>query len=154
MRRTRELGYPRRATDLIEDVVGWLLGVAMILGCGIALFVGLTEFTAALRQSRVEMATRTPVVATVAADAGSTLVGRRGIPRLHGWTTVTWTAPDGTPAAGATIVAPGTAAGTAIPLWVTRDGVVTRPPTSPAHALGAGLASVLAVLLVDAGLIS
>src|ERR1700748_3637727 len=154
MRRPRAPAARRRGADLVEDVVAGLLGVPAILGCGIALFVGLAVSTAALQQSRTEVATRTPVVATVAVEAGSPLLGGRGIPRLRALATVTWTAPDGTPAADTVIVPPGTVAGTAVAIWVPRDGAVTSPTRSPANAIGAGLASGLAVLLVDVGLIS
>ncbi len=144
----------RRPTDLLEDVVAWLLGAAAVLACGIALVAALTGFTAGLQRSHVETATRTPAVATVAADARSAPVSVHGIAQLRASATVTWTAPDGTTGMGTVLVPPGTAAGAAVPIWVTRDGAVTNPPISPAYALGAGLASGLAVLVLGAGLIS
>jgi hypothetical protein len=65
-----------------------------------------------------------------------------------------WTAPDGTPGSGTVLVATGTAAGTTLPIWITGDGIVTRPPTSPARALGVGLVNGVVVLMLDAGLVA
>jgi len=56
VRGSPELDAPRRPTDLLEDVVARLLGAVAIFGCGVALLVGLTEFTATLQRSRVEAA--------------------------------------------------------------------------------------------------
>jgi hypothetical protein len=92
-------------------------------------------------------------VAIVTTDARSVPV-QGLLPRLRASATVTWTAPDGTTGLGTVLVPPGTAAGTAVPIWVTRDGAVANPPASPAYAIGAGLACGLAVQALAAALIS
>jgi hypothetical protein len=45
-------------------------------------------------------------------------------------------------------------AATANPVVSTRDGALTGPPTTAAQALGSGLASGLAVMMLDAALVS
>jgi hypothetical protein len=139
VRRSPELDAPRRATDLLEDVVARLLGAVAIFGCGVALLVGLTEFTATLQRSRVETATRSSVVPTAPDESRrSVLISGRGSPHLRISKMTTRRA----------------SAATANPVVSTRDGALPGPPTTAAQALGSGLASGLAVMMLDAALVS
>ncbi len=148
MRSAREPGFRRRSTDWFEDAVAWLLSAAAVLGLGVALAVGLSQFATASDRARVEAATSIPVRATLVDDAASESVTGM-MPLVQVPAGVTWTGPDGTPRRGSVAVAAGARAGTTVPVWLTRDGVLTGAPTTPAEAIGVGVGAGLTVVLVD-----
>jgi hypothetical protein len=71
-----------------------------------------------------------------------------------------WTAPDGKKMTGQVSVQPGTRAGTAVPVWTTRDGRLTGPPLQDSQVAEQGdlaeIATVvtLAILLAVTGLLA
>ena len=128
-----------RPTDLLEDVVAWLLGAAAIVAArsprrGVDRVHGRAEAARTSRRPRGRLPSRSWRLT-------------RGPTRWRAWhpaaapsATVTWTAPDGTTGVGTALVPPGPRPD-GRPDLGHRDGAVTNPPTSPAYALGAGLAS-------------
>lgn len=144
----------RRPTDRFEDTVAWLLCAVALLGLGAALAAGLTEFAAGMDRVRTEAATRTPVTATLVDDAPSAAVSPSGPPRVRIPAAVAWTMPDGSRGIGTAIVSVGTPAGSPVPIWITSDGERTGAPTTPPGAVGAGILTGLAVLMLDAGVVT
>lgn len=63
-----------------------------------------------------------------------------------------WTAPDGKAVTGQVSAQPGTAAGTTVRVWTTRDGQLTDPPLQDSQVaeqtVSAGIAGVLALAIV------
>jgi hypothetical protein len=141
---------PRRSTDWFEDAVAWLLSVVAVLGLGVALAVGLSEFAAGTERARVESATRVPADATLVADAPRATESFTGVPLVQVPATVTVTAPDGEQKVGTAAVGVGTRAGATVPVWLTSDGEMTSAPGTPSGALAAGVGAGLAVLVADA----
>ena len=154
MRSVQEPRLPRRSTDWFEDAVAWLLSVVAVLGLGVALVVGLSEFAAGMDRARVESATRTPAAATLVADAPRASESFTGMPLVQVPATVTWTAPDGTRKVGTAVVGVGTRAGSTVPVWLTGDGEMTSAPATPSGAVGLGVGAGLAVLVMDACVIA
>lgn len=150
MRSTHESRPRRRSTDWFEDVVAWLLSAVAVLGLAVALVVGLREFTAGTERVRAESATRVAATATLVEDAPLAVDSPTGMPLVQAPATVSWTAPDGTRKVGTAVVGVGTRAGATIPIWLTGDGALSSAPTTPFGAVGAGVASGVAVLAVDA----
>ncbi|TNC20479.1 Rv1733c family protein [Amycolatopsis alkalitolerans] len=64
--------------------------------------------------------------------------------------TVRWTLPGGEARTGTTAVEPGTAAGTAVPVWLDAAGGLTARPVSPADAAGIATAAGALVAFVAA----
>lgn len=154
MRSMQQSRLPRRSTDWFEDAVAWLLSVVAVLGLGVALVVGLSAFAAGMERARVESATRIPVGATLVADAPLASDSFTGMPLVQVPSTVTWTAPDGTRRVGTATVGVGTRAGATISVWLTGDSEMTSAPATPAGAVGLGVATGLAVLVMDACVIA
>lgn len=147
----------RRACDRAETVVLALLTVAFVAGvpfaagaCGAWTRAAAQQVQAGQRESRVQ----TSAVLLQAVPSNTT--GGRYLPDAP----ARWTAPDGRQVTGQVTSVPGTAAGTTVRIWVTRDGQLTDPPLLDSQVSGqVALAEVgggagLAVVLAFAGVLT
>jgi hypothetical protein len=138
-------GPLKRRSDRLQVLGRWMVVVALLVSPSIA--VATTDATTAHlgRLAETEAAERSQVSAMLVEDARSPepedeYVDYSGsLDRLVAARAV-WTAPDGTPRDGTVRVPPRTPAGTAVPVWVDRDGDVTRAPLDPAGISGTAVA--------------
>jgi hypothetical protein len=78
--------------------------------------------------------------------------GAHGPDAVAGMAMARWRAPDGTVRTGTVYVPVARRADDAVPIWVDDRGQVTGPPTRRSPGIGAGVAAVLSVCAVAAGL--
>ena len=150
----------RRASDRVETAV---LAVILIAFFAAAPFAA--QAAGAWAQTRAHEAQRTEQAAwhqvpALVLTATTGVQGYGAYAGLESPAQARWTAPDGKVITGEIPVAPGTAAGTTVRLWTTRDGVLTDPPLQDSQvaddALLAGTVSViaLATLLAITGMLA
>jgi hypothetical protein len=90
-----------------------------------------------------EAAERAQIQAVLLQDAPRSTTGGTGYPDAVAVTVpvrATWSPSGGGSREGFVMVAPGTPAGTAVPVWVGPDGVLTAPPLDPAGIPNSALA--------------
>lgn len=140
---------PRRATDLVEDVVVWVLLSALLLFVVVALIAGVAAHARVNDRIRTLSADRTMVPATVLEqpspiplDPGS----RIGVEAQ-------WVGPDGVRRTGIVPVTAATPAGSEVKVWLDRSGAAVEPPPAAADAVVAGIFTGIAVLAVGASLL-
>ncbi|WP_443719785.1 Rv1733c family protein [Pseudonocardia terrae] len=137
---------PRRATDRVESVVSWVLGVLVLVLVAVAVLTGLQLHTNGMEQARADAVDRVSVDATLLQPVD----GAMGMDAASGTTQVTapatWTAADGTPRTGAVPVLGSQPAGSTVPVWVDRSSGAIAPP--PVDALQAGVTAVVGGVLV------
>jgi hypothetical protein len=138
-------GPLKRRSDRVQALGRLVVVLSLLVSPSIA--VAMTDATAAHlhRVAETEAAERSRVSAVVVEDArppeaGDDYVDYSGSPDRPVGARAVWTAPDGTPRDGTVRVPPGTAAGTAVPVWVDREGDVTRAPLDPAGIRGTSVA--------------
>lgn len=127
----------RRPTDVIEDVVAWILTSAGSFLLVVTIFVGLVAHGDAVERGRLERATRTPVEAVLVTDAPVIEGGKGSAPGVVR-VDAHWAAPDGTAHTGRVPAAAGAPAGSVVTVWIDGDGRVTTPPVDEAGAVVIG----------------
>jgi hypothetical protein len=147
--RTAVRRLPRRATDLVEDVVVWLLISASLLLVAIALIAGVGAHGRVSDRIRTQTEERTMVAATVLAVAPPVPPDSFNRPGVE----AQWVGLDGMRRTGAVPVTGATPAGAEVAVWLDRDGAVVEPPTSGMDAVAAGIFSGIAVLFVGASVL-
>jgi hypothetical protein len=132
---------PRRWTDLVEDVVAWVLVVVSLLTVIVAFVVGIGTFGDAAEKERAEAGMRTMVTATVLES-----VPMLALEQPPSDVPARWIGPDGQPRTDLVTVVAGTNAGDEVSIWVDRSGARVPAPPAQLNAVGAGLLSGLGVL--------
>ena len=143
----RQRGEPNRLhrrTDLMEDVLSWLLGVVLAAGVFTAFLTAGATYDGMTEQSRDQAGDRFPVNAVLTEDVPIP-IGASGNPRVYG--AVRFTPPDGLERTGQAQVSGGQPAGTTVPVWSTRDGVLVPPPMTGADAAGVAVLTGIVVAL-------
>jgi hypothetical protein len=140
---------PRRATDLVEDVVVWVLLSASLLLVAVALIAGVGANGQVNERIRTQSEGRTMVPATVVAQAPLVPLD----PGTRIGVEVQWVGLDGVRRTGVVPVTPATPAGTEVPVWVDRSGAQVDPPPAGVDAVAAGIFTGIAVLAVGASVL-
>jgi hypothetical protein len=148
---------PRRCVDRVEDVVIWMLISLSLLTVVLAAMVAARRYGGEMHRVDIETRERTQVQAVLLEPSRKLLVAddraqvMQQIPTL---VPVRYTAPDGTARQADTLVIGGRPAGTTVPVWVDRSGMITRSPIRWLDALqhaGLDAAGVLALGAVVLG---
>ncbi|MFE6828481.1 hypothetical protein [Streptomyces sp. NPDC057690] len=122
----------RRPSDRFECWFRRVLLLVLVVGLPVAaVSAGLASYEASMRTVRAQAADRHQVTARLT----STVKGGDWAKRSA---RVRWTGADGTVRTGAALVKPGTSKGTAVRVWVTREGTVTSAPASSLNATTSG----------------
>nr|WP_280859448.1 hypothetical protein [Streptomyces sp. SAI-144] len=122
----------RRASDRFECWMRRVLMVVLVLGLpAAAVSAGRTAYEASMHTVWTQAAERHQVAARLTSTAEGGDWAKRPAP-------VRWTDVDGVVRTGAALVRPGTPKGSAVRVWVTRDGQVTDPPTTTINATTSG----------------
>ena len=85
---------PRRRTDVVEDVVVWILMASGLIGALVAVLVGWSVDAGVLDRGRLESATRTRVDAVLLVDA-PVLIGEGVGATGPEYVVARWVGPDG-----------------------------------------------------------
>jgi len=124
----------RRPSDRFEWWFRRLLTILLVAGLPVAAYsTGMTAYEASMRTVRAQTAERHEVTARVTGD-----VRREENSVAKQSAQVRWTEAGGVVRTGAALVRPGTSKGTAVRVWVDRNGTVTSPPTSTLNAKTTG----------------
>ncbi|MGM9383163.1 Rv1733c family protein [Streptomyces antibioticus] len=132
--RTPARGNPlRRPSDRFEWWFRLLLMALLAVGLPLAAYsAGTAAYDSAMRAVRAQAAERHQVTARLAEDVvRDTTVAKRAAK-------VRWTDADGAVRTGSALVKPGSAKGSAVRVWVDRDGTVTSPPATALNARTTG----------------
>jgi hypothetical protein len=122
----------RRASDKFECWMRRVLMVVVVLGLpAAAVSAGQTAYEASMHTVRTQAAERDQVTARLTSTAKGGDWAKRPAP-------VRWTDVNGVVRTGAALVKPGTPKGSAVRVWVTRDGHITDPPTTTLNATTSG----------------
>jgi hypothetical protein len=123
----------RRPSDVFEWWFRRLLLVVLAVGLPSAAYgTGMTAYETSMSAARTQAAQRHEVTARLTEDAEhATYMAKQP-------TRVRWTGADGVVRTTAVLVKPGTPKGTAVRVWVDRNGTVTGPPTSTLDARTTG----------------
>jgi hypothetical protein len=129
---------PRRGTDRLEDLVALLL---IWMGMGVLIVsavLGLAEHVRQTERSRIEISTRTEILAVLLQDAPEhpTRAWRASPPAT---TPATWIQPDGRLRTGLVPAAPASKAGSEVHMWLDADGRLVGAPTTPLSATASAL---------------
>lgn len=135
----------RRRTDVVEDIVAWVLLSAGLLGAVVAALVGWSVDAQALDRGRADAAVRTRISAVLLEDS-PTLAGDAGGSRGPVYALARWEAQDGSTRSGHVSTTPDTPAGTDVPIWIDRSGAAVPAPTGPIDAAFLGAACGIGVL--------
>lgn len=124
----------RRASDRVETAVLAALVITFVAaGPFVALACGSAMHAIAHRTQRAEQSSRHQVETVVLNEAPQENSGDvRLLPEVR----ARWPAPDVKIVAGELPVPPGTAAGTTVPVWTTRDGQLIAPPLADSQVAG------------------
>lgn len=125
----------RRPSDVFEWWFRRLLMVVLAVGLPLAAYgAGMTAFRTSMGTARAQARQRHEVSARLTEDVerNAYVAKQRALVR--------WTGADGVVRTGVVLVKPGTPKGTAVPVWVDRNGTVTGPPTSRLNARTTGWA--------------
>ncbi|MEU3050588.1 hypothetical protein ABZ705_29475 [Streptomyces sp. NPDC006984] len=136
----------RRTSDRVESWCRLLLALVLLLGLpAAALGAGTAVYASSLRAAQEQAEQRQEVTARLTAGtSGPSAYGQQSAQ-------IRWTDGDGTVRTGTTLVDAGTAEGTAVRVWVDRDGRLTGAPASEANAAAGGWSAGLAAALGVAG---
>jgi hypothetical protein len=140
---------PRRATDLIEDVVVWVLLCASLLLVAVALIAGVGAHGRVNDRIRTHTDDRTMVPATVLAQAPLVPLD----PGSRIGVEAQWVGPDGVRRTGLVPVTGATPAGAEVTVWLDRSGAAVEPPPAGVDAVAAGIFTGIAVLAVGASVL-
>jgi hypothetical protein len=146
---------PRRTADRIEDLATWVLIAAALLLVVVAAGVGGSVHRDGLARSAAESLQRRQVPAELLAD-------ERPVGSHFRTVAVRWAGPDGLPVTGRVALHPALPAGRAgaptrpasvvpgdeVTIWVDGTGRPSRPPTTPAQAVQAGVVTAVTMLLL------
>ncbi len=124
----------RRVSDRVETAALAALVIAFLAaGPFVALACGSAAHAIAHRTQVAEQSSWYQVTAVLLATAPQASAGAMlTLPEVR----ARWTAPDGKVVAGEVPVPPGTAAGTTVRVWTTRDGQLTDPPLQDSQVAG------------------
>lgn len=126
----------RRASDLVETALIAVLVIAFAVGVPFAARESAAWGHARAHRAQLEQqASWQQVTALLLETAPGTMGGGWGGP-IDPETRARWTAPDGRVVTGEVPAAPGAAAGTAVRIWVTRDGKLTDTPLQDRQVAG------------------
>jgi hypothetical protein len=139
----------RRASDRVETAVLAMLVIAFLAAAPFAAqAAGAWAHARAHKAQLTEQASWHQVPARVL-KVTTGVQGGGGYAWLGSQAEARWTAPDGKVITGEIPVAPGTATGTTVRLWTTKEGKITDPPLQDSQvaddALLAGTISVIAL---------
>jgi hypothetical protein len=139
--RSRWVPHLARPTDVLEDLVAWLLLVVGLCAVGAAVLVGHRAYDDVRQRGHGARAVPVRVLLLAAAP------GRpQAVPAV-------WTAPDGTERTVEVVVPEPLPAGSAVTAWVEREtGTATTPP-SATEAAAVGVGAGLGVVAVAASLL-
>ncbi|GAA1213386.1 hypothetical protein GCM10009608_57550 [Pseudonocardia alaniniphila] len=140
---------PRRATDLIEDVVVWVLLSASLLLVAAALIAGVGAHGRVNERIHTQSQDRTMLPARVLAQAPVVPLD----PGSRIAVEVEWVGPDGVRRTGFVPVPAAAPAGSEVPVWVDRTGATVDPPPARVDAVAAGIFTGIAVLAVGASVL-
>jgi hypothetical protein len=147
----------RRASDRAETAVLALLAAAFLAGAPFAAMAsGAWAHAAGDREQAAQEASRHMVPAMTLTAASPGAPGDSGA-ALAPDAKARWLAPDGAMITDEIAVPAGTAAGTTVRIWVTRDGTPTQPPlldsqvSDQADLAEVGAVTALALTLTVAG---
>ncbi|MET8130612.1 hypothetical protein ABZV24_01280 [Streptomyces sp. NPDC005251] len=123
----------RRPSDVFEWWFRRLLVAVLLVGLPVAAYsAGTTAYETSMRTARAQAAQRHEVTARLTENVKrDTYVAKQPAQ-------VRWTDTHGVVRTAMVLVKPGTSKGTAVLVWVNRNGTVTGPPTSVLHARTAG----------------
>lgn len=150
----------RRTSDRLETAVLALLAVAFLAAAPFAARASAQWAHASARQAQLAEQASWRQVPALVLNAASPARGDGGYAALETEARARWTAPNGTVVTGEIPVAPNTAAGAVVRLWVTSDGQLTDAPLQASQvandAVLAGSFSViaLATLLAVVGMLA
>jgi hypothetical protein len=143
-------GPLKRRSDRLQVIGRLLLVLSFLLAPPLAVAVA-TATTAHLRAvATAEAEERSRTVAVLIEDAPQPMRDSgdySAYPLTRVPVQAVWAVPGGATSAGIVLVPPGTAADTAVPVWVDRRGELTGAPTDPASLPGSA-AAVAALPLV------
>ncbi|OLT13725.1 hypothetical protein BJF78_21255 [Pseudonocardia sp. CNS-139] len=143
---------PRRVTDVVEDVVAWVLTGAVLMVVAAAVLAGTTVHAQAAEQAREESAGRTAVRGVLLEDVPATSLDDGYQPPVDAG--VRWTGPDGASRTGVVEVSGPAPAGSAATVWLDASGAVVDPPRTAFEAVAAGILAGLCVLGAGAGVLA
>ena len=124
-------GPLKRRSDRIQAIGRFLVALSFLVAPPLA--VAAATATTAQFQSvaDAEAAERSRTRAVLLEDAGSPrrdISGEGGAPQQLAQVQARWSRPDGTAREGIVLIPPRTRLGTAVPVWVDREGNLTRAP--------------------------
>ncbi|MFF3890078.1 hypothetical protein [Streptomyces sp. NPDC001914] len=125
----------RRTSDVFEWWFRRLLLVVVAVGLPLAAYgAGMTAYGASMSTARAQAAQRHQITARLAEDVERNTYGAKQ------WAQARWTGAGGVVQTAVVQVKPGTSKGTAVRVWVDRNGTVTGPPASALNARTTGWA--------------
>ncbi|MFC4950761.1 hypothetical protein [Pseudonocardia sp. GCM10023141] len=136
---------PHRGTDLVEDLVAWVLAAVGIVVALVAVFAASAAHAQSAERSRLESLTRTPVDAVTLEDSPM-LTGAysgSGVPVLA---RARWPLPHDGTRTGSVQVPTATPAGSRVQIWIDRNGDPVRAPLGESEAILVGVLSATGVL--------
>ncbi|MEU6273209.1 hypothetical protein ABZ871_12500 [Streptomyces populi] len=123
----------RRPSDMFETWFRRLLMVVLVAGLPMAAYgAGTTAYETSMSTARAQAAQRHEVTARLTEDVRFTPYVAKQSAQVR------WTGSDGVVRTAPAPVEPGTSKGTAVRVWLDRNGTVTSPPTSEIDARTAG----------------
>ncbi|MER7967528.1 hypothetical protein ABTX35_00670 [Streptomyces sp. NPDC096080] len=120
----------RRRSDTIE---AWVLLAAWVLAAPGALVAAAVTTDVSVHRFDQQRRDSHPVTAVLTQRAASAATAR-AVDDDQVWATIRWSDPDGVMHTGRTKVAPGTPAGTPVPVWADGHGHLVSKPSGPATA--------------------
>ena len=143
-------GPLKRTSDRLQYLARVLLAGVLVAALPVALAVATASFTQGRTEVARQSAERQQVVAELLDDAVVLTDGTEGTP-AEARATAVWTAPPGVQRTAAISVPPRSRAGSALTIWVDRDGDRTTRPLSSGEVVGqaVGLA-ILTYLVISA----
>ncbi|MBW0116583.1 hypothetical protein I4J48_15150, partial [Pseudonocardia sp. KRD-169] len=113
----------RRLTDVVEDLVAWMLACAGLLLLTVAVLGGIVVHAGTVERGRLESAARTSTEAVLLEDAAAA-AGEYGTARGQVVVPARWLDPDGVSRTGSVTAGAGARAGAVVRIWLDRDGRV------------------------------
>ena len=141
---------PRRRTDRIEDLVAWLLTTAGLFVFLLGVATGVSVRSALLEHDRAAARDRTQVEAVLGVEPPQ--VHANGATSLSA-RTARFTDPAGQEHEVIVTVDAGLPAGSAVPVWVDREGRLTGPPLGAVDALVLGASAAVGIVGVGVSLL-